>query len=517
MDDKKKFDFLIDAELKSAVAKADKSNTADDFSGLAKAYNVRGMFSQALEAAENATELDNSHFFGWFENALAATTVGEPALRTILDRLEALVQNGGEYLGKIKTAKALTHYYLAEDTRAKNLAEEVIASGQDGTHIYEVLGYIAYDEEDTKTALRHFLKAIEEDEDNFRAHWMIGHCWFEFDDLDAALESYHRALELQPYFANAWFSIGKVYLVMEEVQTAYQCFNKCLSINPRMWDCYFTQSDYYLGHKAYRRAISYCLRILELDPDKIIVAEANNYIGEVLLVEGDFDAAHDYFQEAIRVESNNAVYFNNLGVTMMKQGNVDESIELFRKSSDLDPTFAYPVTKMGQAYLNKKDYDTATDMFEKALRIDEHEYWAWLGLSEVYRKKRKFRNQLEAVLKAAEICSDDSDVYNYMGIAFQSLKDFENAEKAYLRSLDLDPLNRKAANNLGFLYEKYLEKTSEPEYRDKAVAAWKQRLLICRDTGVSTGGAVKHLNKLGIDDAEIEVWLEEEENIKDML
>lgn len=516
MDNKKKFDFLIDGDLKKAVLEADKTNSADDYSKLAKAYNVRGMFSQALEAAEKATELDGCHFFGWFENAIAATTLGEAALRTIIERLKTILESGGEYQGKIKTALALTHYYLGEDRRAKAIAEEVIASGKGGTHIYEVLGYIAYDAEDIKTALRHFLKATGENDENFRAHWMTGHCWFEFDDLEAARESYQRSLELQPYFANAWFSIGKIYLVMEEVQTAYQCFNKCLSINPRMWDCYFTQSDYYLGNKAYRRAISYCLRILELDPDPIISAEANNYIGEVLLVEGDYETAKLYFQDAIKEESDNAVYFNNLGVTMLKQENVDEAIELFRRSSDLDPTFAYPVTKMGQAYLNKKDYETATEMFLKALSIDDEEYWAWLGLSEVHRKKRKFRNQLEAVLKAAEICSEDSDVYNYMGIAFQSLKDFENAEKAYLRSLDLDPLNRKTANNLGFLYEKYLEKTSEPEYRDKAVAAWKQRLLICRDTGVSTDGAVKHLNKLGVDDAEIEVWLEEEENIRDM-
>lgn len=320
MDDKKKFDFLVDGDLKRAVLEAEGSNCADDYSKLAKAYNVRGMFSQALVAAEKATELDSSHFFGWFENALAATTVGEQALRAILGKLDAILENDCEYHGKIKTAKALTHYYLAEDRRAKAIAEEVIESGQAGTHIYEVLGYIAYDDEDVKTALRHFLKSVEENEDNFRAHWMTGHCWFEFDDLDAARQSYQRAIEIQPYFANAWFSIGKIYLVTEEAQTAYQCFNKCLSINPRMWDCYFTQSDYYLGHKAYRRAISYCLRILELDPDPVIVAEANNYIGEVLLVEGDYEAAKIYFENAIKAESTDAVYFNNLGVTLLKQG-----------------------------------------------------------------------------------------------------------------------------------------------------------------------------------------------------
>lgn len=509
-------DFLLDEELKSIRAAAEKNVTAANYAQLATAYNVRGQYELALAAAERATKLDEAHFTGWFEYAIAATTVGEKHLRDILARLNKLLAVTGENIGEIRTAMALTHYYLAEDTRANEITRKVLESGGANSHTFEVFGYIAYNGNDVKAAIRHFLQAVENDAGNFRAHWMIGHCWFELEDLEAAAASYQRALAIQPHFANAWFSLGKIYLVQEDLTTAYQCFSRCLGINPRIWDCYFTQADYYLGHRHHFNAIACCKRILELDPDDDVRAEALNYIGEVHLASRNYDKAREYFERTIAVDADDAVAHNNLGVTLMKKEMVDEAVGQFRRAAELDPTFAYPVTKLGQAYLYKRQSRAALEMFHKALEIDANEYWAWLGISEVHRKNRQYRKQLEATLRAAEISNDDSDVYNFMGIAFQSLRDYENAEKAYLRSLELDPLNRKAANNLGFLYEQLLKKTGDDAIREKAIAAWRQRLLICRETNTSTKGAWLHLVKLGVNEKTIDTWLRDAQAATDV-
>lgn len=511
MNNRHKYDYIIDVELQSLLNQAERAPLAENYALLAKAFNIRGVFSKALEAAEKATTLDEEHFSGWFEYAIAATIHGEKELRTIHERIEAMLAEGKGDAGEMKTAQALTHYYLSEDETAKAVAKEAIAENKSLSHPYEVLGYIAYNENDTKQAIRHFLEAVKVDDNNFRAHWMTGHCWFELDDLDSARESYRKAVMIQPFFANAWFSLGKVYLVQNEIQHSYQCFYKCLSVNPRMWDCYFTQADYYLGHRNYENAIASCKRILELSPDEEVLAETYNYIGEVCLASHEFNMAMNYFELAAETNSRDAVIQNNLGVTLLKLDRVDEAMERFREAMELDPHYAYPVTKLGHAHIFKREYDEALEMFEKSLKVDPEEYWAWLGISEVHRKNRQFRKELEAVMRAAEIAQDDSDVYNYMGIAFQSLRDYENAEKAYLRSLDLDPFNRKAANNLGFLYERFLEKTDNDLFKTKAIAAWKQRLLICRDTNASIRGAISHLVKLGVEEATIEEWLQSEE------
>jgi tetratricopeptide (TPR) repeat protein len=511
MENHDKYDFLIDEELRELQRTAQANGGSEAFAVLAKAYNVRGMFPQALVAAERATKLEEISFTGWFEYAIAASATGEEHLKRIHESTQRLLIGNRGSVDKLKTALALTNYYLSNDQVATTLATEVIKSDPSNAHAHEVLGYIAFNENDFKKALEFFSKAIDADVSNFRAHWMTGHCHFELNNLAAARASYSEAINHQPYFANAWFSLGKVLLVDDKIQAAYQCFAKTLSINPRMWDCYFTQADYYLGHRLYVSAVASCQRILELNPDKRVSSEALNYIGEVYLVQRDFLSAQPYFEAAIDCSPDNAVPYNNMGVTLLKNEQIEEAVEFFKAAIAKDPNFAYPITKLGEAYFAQKHYREATEMFKKALTVDPKEYWAWLGLGQVYRRQRRYKKLLEAVQKALEIEKEDSDVYNYLGIAYELLKNYEKAEDAYILSLELDPFNRKAANNLGFLYEHFLKETGEPGFRKKAIRAWKQRLLICRDTDSSTKGAVDHLNKLGIDNKTIEGWLAEEE------
>jgi Flp pilus assembly protein TadD len=194
----------------------------------------------------------------------------------------------------------------------------------------------------------------------------------------------------------------------------------------------------------------------------------------------------------------------------MKQDRLEAAVEQYRFAMEKDPTFAYPVTKLGHAYLALRDYEKAEEYFNLALERDPKEYWAWLGLSDIYRRQRRNREQLEAVHKALEIEEGDSAVYNYLGIAFESVKEFEQAEAAYLKSLELDPLNRKTANNLGYLYEAELKRSGDDAFQQKAVDAWKRRLLICRDSNTSIVGAKRHLRALGVSDGTINRWLAEE-------
>ncbi len=50
----------------------------------------------------------------------------------------------------------------------------------------------------------------------------------------------------------------------------------------------------------------------------------------------------------------------------------------------------------------------------------------------------------------------------------------------------------------------------EADLLDRAVKAWKRRLLLCRDEGLSLKMATEHLAKLGISDEILGRWLEQE-------
>jgi tetratricopeptide (TPR) repeat protein len=131
-----------------------------------------------------------------------------------------------------------------------------------------------------------------------------------------------------------------------------------------------------------------------------------------------------------------------------------------------------------------------------------------MGMADIFRKKKLPKRQLEMMAKALEIAPADSDVQNRLAIAYECNEMYQEALKTYLLSLELDPLNRKTANNLAYLYEKLYLKDNDPQFKEKAIDTWRKRLLICRDTDSSTKGAISHLLKLGVRESLIEKWLE---------
>jgi hypothetical protein len=59
-------------------------------------------------------------------------------------------------------------------------------------------------------------------------------------------------------------------------------------------------------------------------------------------------------------------------------------------------------------------------------------------------------------------------------------------------------------------------KGGEPELHARAVEAWKQRLLICRDEGQSLKMATDHLTQLGVGEELLREWLRNELLVPDV-
>jgi Tfp pilus assembly protein PilF len=156
-----------------------------------------------------------------------------------------------------------------------------------------------------------------------------------------------------------------------------------------------------------------------------------------------------------------------------------------------------------------KQLDQAERVFLNALSIDPGDYSAYLGLSECYRLARRTEDQVAMVRQAMEMAPDDADVWNAKGVACEVEDMLVDATDAYTKALDLSPYHRKAANNLGFVLEKRMA-LGEQDLHQKAVNAWKHRLLVCRDEGQSQKMATEHLLGLGVQEPDIQQWLDTE-------
>src|SRR5258705_10147540 len=80
-----------------------------------------------------------------------------------------------------------------------------------------------------------------------------------------------------------------------------------------------------------------------------------------------YDAQTDW-DEAIRLDSNDAVAFFNRGQKLNERGDLDQAIAEFSRSIRLEKGWAPPYGGRGIAYKSKQEYDKAIRDFDESIR-----------------------------------------------------------------------------------------------------------------------------------------------------
>ncbi|BBB32300.1 hypothetical protein TTHT_0729 [Thermotomaculum hydrothermale] len=505
--------FISDYALRELIEKVNKNPNSETYTELAKFYNYRSYYNKAINAAKKAIEFNRFNFDAWFELIMASGFKSDADLNQIKEELEKIydfLELKEEVSDAIYRVLAFINYFLENDGVAISLINKAIEINPEHSVNYEIYGYILHAIGDVKKALETFGKAIFHNPESFRVLRMIAKCYFDLGESEKAKLKVEESLRLEPFFIASWHLLGEIYLSIGDFVKGTQALAKAISINPEDWSSYFILGEYYLSEKEYDSAIAEMKKIERImgDKDPIIIAEVNNFIGYVYTQKGDDNEAIKHFNIAIQYNEEYALPFYNLGKIESERGNYNKAIKFYKEAIKRDKFHVPSYTEAGFAYLNLKKTKQAEKFFLKAVEYDENEYWAYLGLSEVARLEKRFADQLKYVEKAREINPKDSEIWNYVGIAYQCNKNFKAAEDAYLVSLAINPLNRKAANNLAYLYEKLITKAEDEgekrNYTKLAIESWKVRLLACREAGTSIKGAVNHLRKLGMEKREID-------------
>ncbi len=505
--------FLSDYSLKELIQKVKDNPNSENYTELARFYNYRSYFNKAIESAKKAIELDRFNFDAWFELIMASGFKTDSDLNNIRVELEKILdyfELKGEKNDAVYRVLAFINYFLENDAVAIKLIEKAIEINSENSVNYEILGYILHAVGEVKKALEVFGKAISLNPKSFRVLRMIAKCYLDLNEPEKAKLKVDESLRLEPNFIASWHLLAEIFLNKGDFLKGTQALAKAISINPEDWSSYFILAEYFLSEGYYDNAIAEASKIeFVLDgKDPIVLAEVNNFIGYAYMEKGDEDEAVKRFSIATQLNNDFALPFYNLAEIEYKRQNYEKAIKLYEEALKRDKYHVPSYIQIGFAYLNLKKPDAAEEFFLKALEYDDTEFSAYMGLTEAARMQRRYKEQLSYAEKAMEISPENSEVWNYLGIAWQCNRDSKAAENAYIRALILDPSNRKAANNLAYLYEKLMAKAKnkkeKEKYKNLAVEAWKVRLLSCRDANTSMKGAINHLEKLGMNRKEID-------------
>lgn len=85
---------------------------------------------------------------------------------------------------------------------------------------------------------------------------------------------------------------------------------------------------------------------------------------------GDSANAVQFYNQALAIDPNRYVAWNNLGVELMKQQNYLDAVRAFKVAADLSPRDPRPVSNIGLAYQEMGWAQDALENFELALERD---------------------------------------------------------------------------------------------------------------------------------------------------
>jgi serine/threonine-protein kinase len=243
------------------------------------------------------------------------------------------------------------------------------------------------DEADLEGALRMFHEAIGLDPAFAQAHAALGRCYIHHaqsytgtDDYILAERSLRRALGLDPGLVEARLQMVYVALHHGDKQSAHDTVEELLREAPRDPDVLFVAGMLYRLDGLYEKAMAAYDRLLEINPQDIVIAGYNR--ARILSYEQQYDRAIEELERARSVEPDHPLVKSFLAIALFNQGRVDEAQALIedvlRQHPSLDgvqPLLAWCLSARGE-------HEAARALISERVRDAagaDHDIAFWLG------------------------------------------------------------------------------------------------------------------------------------------
>ena len=204
--------------------------------------------------------------------------------------------------------------------------------------------------------------------------------------------------------------------------------------------------------KNYQGAISKYNEAIKLNPN---FAMAYNNLGYSYTMRlKNYESALEYLNKAIQLDSNLAMAYNNRGITYRKLKNYTQEISDFNQAIKLNPNYDLAYNNRGNVYDDLKNYTQAISDFNQAIKLNPNYAMAYNNLGYVYTMRLKnYESALEYLNKAIQLDSNLAMAYNNLWITYRKLKNYEQAIFDYTQAIKLNPNYDLAYYNRGILYE----------------------------------------------------------------
>ncbi len=190
----------------------------------------------------------------------------------------------------------------------------------------------------------------------------------------------------------------------------------------------------------------------EIKPEVVeapIVSEAEDYMAQASMAarSGKYNEALRYYDEALKVQSNNLKALFNKGVMLQMLGKPGEAIKYYDQYLEINPYDPEAWSNKGMALRRMGRVTDAIKAYEKGIDLNPEDATLWSNKGIALRSMGKTEEAIKCYDRALEIDSNDAGIWSNKGVALQSVGRLEEAIKCYDRALEIDPHRRVPLQN----------------------------------------------------------------------
>ncbi|GER92393.1 hypothetical protein A45J_0108 [hot springs metagenome] len=161
------------------------------------------------------------------------------------------------------------------------------------------------------------------------------------------------------------------------------------------------------------------------------------WLGNAYKEDGQYEEAIKAYQEAIKLNSESAGYYNELAIAYTKLKEYDKAIIAVNKAIEIRPNDWYPYAIYARIFEAQNKIDQAIEKWKKVIELIPNETTPYFNLSNLYLRKEDYATNIALLKKAQDISPRNHQIPIAIADSYMHLGRFDDAIASLNRAIEV--------------------------------------------------------------------------------
>ena len=271
-----------------------------------------------------------------------------------------------------------------------------------------------------------------------------------FSTIEPEVDRLSKEIKANPKNADALFRRAKVYVDQKKFKLAFADINQAVALDSLKTDYLLLQADVLFANMMIPQAVETFQKSIALNPKN---TEAYLKLAELQLYIKKYKESIQYANEALKINKHIGKAYFIKGFVFKETGDTIKAISSFQTCVEQEPDNYDAYMQLGILYGAKKN-KLAAQYYANALRLNPKSIEALYDRGLFYQDNQEFNKAIEDYTAILKIDPNNKDAHYNLGyIHLVYLKVYEQAIKHFTDAIRCDPYFVQAYYNRGLCYE----------------------------------------------------------------